>query len=234
MKFGLFLTEFEKGKNTVLKIGRTLPHMVSAGMDTSPTNVAKYVNAPVEEVEQILSKVKSKPGNPALSQEVHAALAAACYLRNRALNPSQYNQQTLEDVSGMPYAQLHQVAVTNLPDIQKELESFRIGWFEPIVKVLWKDMKPAERKAMILQAWEGLSHGGSAIVAAADVADQIVRTGRVELKQKESLRKAIDKFLSSDDPDARRMNLRRPIGKTDRGPTDGGGSATVIPYKPNR
>lgn len=234
MKFGSFLTEFDKGKNTVLKIGRTLPHMISAGMDTSAENVAKFVNAPVDEVQGILSKVKRVAGNPKLSPEVHTALAVACYLRNRSMKQSQTTKQLLEELSGMPYDQLYQLAVTNLPDMQKELESFRLSWFTPLVTRQWKEIPNAEKKAMIVQTWDTLSHGGSQVVSALDLASSMLRSGQIEVKDPDSLRKAIDRFLSSNDPEAVRMNLRRPIGKTDRGPVDIGGTATVIPYRPNR
>lgn len=220
MKVKEVLFEFSPQQDALLRINQVVPHMASAGIPIDVANVAKFTNMDSSIVGSVLSEYlrnvdpKSQAGQA--SQELHAVIALGFLLKNNQLKQSQISHEMLEQVTGVPYNVLYQTAEANLAAIQNKISSFRMAWITPHQARPWASIPKEEQTTLITKEADKMLANHVKTITAKEIASALINSQQVAVKEKDSLRRSIDAFLSSNHPDALRLNLRRPVGKTYR------------------
>lgn len=222
------LFEFNKEHEALLKISQVVPHMAAASISIDPVNVAKFTGLNVPLITPILKKYLHK-NNPAEMvddgrHDFNAVVALIFMLKNNHLNQTKISEEMLSQIAGISYPEIVKIAQENTQEIQKIVSAFRPNWVQPVMKREWKSLDKEERKHTIVSVFHQiLGHNGMATdqkVTATEVARAIARSAHYGVKDIESLRREIDMFLSSQDPEALKLNSYRPRGASPRGEED--------------
>lgn len=219
------LYEFTPDQNALLKINQVVPHMDAGGIMIDTHNVAKFTGLPANVISPVLSDYTRRIQPKHMvdghhSEEVNAVIAVAYMLKNNRLNQTQISKQQLEDATNLPYDDIVKIVHDNLPEIQKAVQAFRPSWVVPIEKKPWGSFSEAEQKQMLVMYMTKLLKMGAENVTAKDTASAILHSGRVSAKDADSIRRDIDRFLSSNDPEMMKLDKHRPQGRQVRSVPD--------------
>lgn len=219
------LLELSAHQETLLKIAQVLPHMDAGGMMIDAQTVAKFTGMPASTVAPVLGEYTKRIQPKHMidghhSEEVNAVIALAYLLKNNQLNQSKISKKMLEELTNLPYEDIVKIARDNLQEIQKAVTAFRPSWVVPVERKGWNEYNHEEQKEMIIKHMEHMLSMKAENVTAKDIASSILHTGKVTAKDPDSVRRDIDRFLSSNDPEAMKLNAFRPVGRTVRSVPD--------------
>lgn len=219
------LYEFTPDQDALLKINQVVPHMDAGGIMIDAHNVAKFTGLPADVISPVLSDYTRRIQPKHMidghhEKDVNAVIAVAYLLKNNKLNQTKISQQMLSNATGLPYPQIVKVVKDNLPEIQKAVQAFRPNWIVPIEKKPWGSFSEAEQKQMLVMYMTKLIQMGAENVTAKDTASAILHSGKVSAKDTDSVRRDIDRYLSSNDPEMMKLDKHRPQGRQVRSVPD--------------